>query len=223
MQKPHILVVDDDHRILGLLEKFLIKNNYIVTKSDCAESAIEMMKYFIFDLMIVDVMLPKQNGKEFACFVKSISAKTPIILLTALSDIKDKILGFESGANDYMVKPFEPEELIFRIKNLISMVNTNDKMSQAIIFDDCSYNFITKEFIKNSAYVILSSSEQKLLDFFVQNRCEIISRETISKHLEINERSVDVQVNRLRTKIENDQKNPKFLQTVRSMGYCLYV
>jgi two-component system, OmpR family, phosphate regulon response regulator OmpR len=223
MQKPHILVVDDDHRILGLLEKFLIKNNYIVTKSESAEDAMEAMKYFIFDLMIVDVMLPKQNGKEFARFVKSISAKTPIILLTALSDIKDKILGFESGANDYMVKPFEPEELIFRIKNLISMVKTQDKIGQTIIFGDCSYNFITKEFVKNSVFVILSSSEQKLLDFFVQNRCEMVSREAISKHLEINERSVDVQVNRLRTKIENDQKNPKFLQTVRSMGYCLYV
>jgi two-component system phosphate regulon response regulator OmpR len=173
--------------------------------------------------MIVDVMLPKKSGKEFASYVKSISAKTPIILLTALSDIKDKILGFESGANDYIVKPFEPEELIFRIKNLISMISVQDKISQTIIFDDCSYNFITKEFIKNSVYVTLSSSEQKLLDFFVQNRCEMVSREAISKHLEINERSVDVQVNRLRTKIENDQKNPKFLQTVRSIGYCLYV
>lgn len=223
MQKPHILIVDDDHRILSLLEKFLIKNNYLVTKSESAENAMEMMKYFIFDLMIVDVMLPKKSGKEFASYVKSIFYKTPIILLTALSDIKDKISGFEVGANDYIVKPFDPKELILRIKNLISMVKKQDKINEIIIFGDCSYNFSNKEFIKNSDHVSLSSSEQKLLDFFIRNRCEMVSRDDISKHLEINERSVDVQINRLRAKIERDSKNPKFLQTIRSIGYCLYV
>lgn len=221
--KPHILVVDDDNRILKLLKKFLSQEGFLVSTSTSANEAAELLNNFNYDLIILDVMMPKITGLEFAVKIKENGSTMPIVMLTALSEPEDRVKGLESGANDYLTKPFEPRELLIRINNLINSHNLYKKEQQLIRFGNNSYNLITKEFIQNNTNVKLSSSEKNLLDALISANNETISREELSEKLGgLNLRSVDVQVVRLRNKIESDPKNPQYLKTIRNKGYVLY-
>lgn len=223
-ERPHILIVDDDTRILHLLKKFLEKSGYDVSAAHSVAEAEKHMAQTIFDLLILDVMMPGVTGIEFAKTIKGNKVHVPVILLTALADIEDKIKGLESGADDYISKPFEPRELLLRTKNLIEIYGYNSKKKDLVRFgDDSNYNLHTKAFTKSDEEVILSSTEQKLLEILIECTGAHVSREELSKRMGgLSERSIDVQIVRLRSKIEDDPKKPKFLQTIRNEGYVLY-
>ena len=222
-KKQHILIVDDDNRILKLLKKFLSQNNFLVSTSTSTNKAIKLLSNFTYDLIILDVMMPEITGLEFAAKIKGSGNIMPIIMLTALFEPEDKIRGLEAGANDYITKPFEPRELLLRINNLISAHNRHKKEQQLARFGNNHYNLLTKEFTQNDVNIKLSSSEEKLLDALLKSSNKVIAREELLKEIgALNPRSVDVQIVRLRNKIESDPKNPKFLKTIRNQGYVLY-
>lgn len=221
--KPHILVVDDDNRILKLLKKFLSQEGFLVSTSTSTNEAVELLANFNYDLIILDVMMPEITGLEFAAKIKESGSIMPIVMLTALSEPEDRIKGLESGANDYLTKPFEPRELLLRINNLINSHNLYKKEQQLIRFGNNSYNLVTKEFVQNNESIKLSSSEENLLNILISANNNAISREELSEKLGgLNLRSVDVQIVRLRNKIESDPKNPQYLKTIRNKGYVLY-
>jgi len=222
-KRQHILIVDDDNRILKLLKKFLSQNDFLVSTSISANEAIRLLSNFTYDLIILDVMMPEVTGLEFAAKIKASGNIMPIVMLTALSEPEDKIRGLEAGANDYITKPFEPRELLLRIHNLINSHNRHKKEQQLARFGNNHYNLLTKEFIQNDVSIRLSSSEEKLLDTLLKSSNKVISREELLKEMgALNPRSVDVQIVRLRNKIESDPKNPKFLKTIRNQGYVFY-
>ncbi|MDG1436651.1 MAG: response regulator transcription factor [Rickettsiaceae bacterium] len=219
----HILIVDDDSRILKLLKKFLSQSGYLVSTSNSATEAINLLSNFSYDLIILDVMMPEVTGPEFARQIKDSGSVMPIVMLTALSEPEDKIKGLESGANDYITKPFEPRELLLRINNLINSHSLHKKEQELVMFGNNRYNLITKELVKDDAIIKLSSSESKLLDSLLDSANQVISREELAQKTgTTNPRSIDVQIVRLRSKIENDPKTPQFLKTIRSKGYVLY-
>ena len=221
--KSHILVVDDDNRILKLLKEFLSKEGFLVSTSISTNEAVELLANFDYDLIILDVMMPEITGLEFAAKIKESGSIMPIVMLTALSEPEDRIKGLESGANDYLTKPFEPRELLIRINNLINSHNLYKKEQKLVRFGSNSYNLTTKEFIQNNKSIKLSSSQENLLHILISANNNTISREELSRKLGgLNLRSVDVQIVRLRNKIESDSKNPQYLKTVRNKGYALY-
>ena len=221
--KPHILIVDDDNRILKLLKKFLSQKNFLVSTSKSSSEALALLANFSYDLIILDVMMPEVTGLEFATKIKESGSTMPIVMLTALSEPEDRVRGLESGANDYMTKPFEPRELLLRINNLISSHNSYKKEQQLVRMGNNIYNTTTKELSKNDEVIKLSASEEKLLDILIKLNNAVISREELSEEMEINPRSVDVQITRLRSKIEPDSKTPQFLKTIRNQGYVLHI
>jgi two-component system phosphate regulon response regulator OmpR len=220
----HILIVDDDSRILKLLKKFLSQNGYLVSTSSSATEAVNLLSNFSYDLIILDVMMPEITGLEFATKIKDSGSIMPIVMLTALSEPEDKIKGLEAGANDYVTKPFEPRELLLRINNLINSHNLHKKEQDIIRLGNNYYNLTNKEFIKNDVTIKLSSSEEQLLDTLLASANQVISREELSEKMgSLSPRSIDVQIVRLRSKIETDPKNPKFLKTIRNQGYVIYI
>ncbi|MGV2432698.1 MAG UNVERIFIED_CONTAM: response regulator transcription factor [Rickettsiaceae bacterium] len=226
--KPHILVVDDDTRILKLLSQFLSSHNYLVSTASCAKEAEEYLKEFIIDLMMVDVMMPEVTGIEFAKHIRDSKIHVPIILLTALSEPEDRIAGLEAGADDYITKPFEPKELLLRTENLINLYGRKQDISNKINFGLVVYDMQSKILYNNDSnqnVINMSSRERKLLDLFIENRGKVLSRDTIVNFMGTgtSERSIDVQIVRLRNKIEYDPKHPRYLQTIRNEGYILYI
>ena len=220
--KNHILVVDDDDRIRNLLKDYLTENNYIVSTAENANQAKEKMHYLKFDIIILDVMMPGQNGYELTGEIKK-KIKIPIILLTAKGEVENRIKGLELGADDYIGKPFEPKELLLRIKNIINKNNKIDlKSKQNIGAAEIDLNKMTVS-LKNKLRKI-SNSEKKVLVEMIANPGTTYSREEIGKISGISqERSIDVMITRLRQKIEINPKNPKYLQTVRGSGYVLWI
>jgi two-component system phosphate regulon response regulator OmpR len=224
LARRHILVVDDDSRILTLLKKFLQQNGFSVSTSTSANEATTLLENFIFDLIILDVMLPEITGIEFAEKINSRGNEVPIVMLTALSTVEDKIKGLEAGAKDYMTKPFEPKELLLRINNLLELYDSHKKSAEFIRLGNASYNRVTKEFIKNHSAIKLGNTETKILDVLINAGKQGISREELALKLGVlSLRSVDVAIVRLRYKTEDDPKNPQFLKTIRNFGYVLYV
>ena len=222
--KSHILIVDDDNRILKLLKKFLQQNNFLVSTAVSAKEAFELLEKFIFDLIILDVMMPEITGLEFAQKIKVTGKTLPIVMLTALSEPEDKIKGLEAGAKDYVTKPFEPRELLLRINNLIDSHNIYQKEQKIARIGNCLYNLSTKNLSANNQDISLSSTEQRLLDLLVSSKNEVITRDELSiKMGGLNPRSIDVQIVRLRNKLEPDPKTPKYLKTMRNLGYALYI
>jgi len=220
--KKHILVVDDDDRIRNLLKDYLTENNYIVSTAENADHAKDRLKYFKFDIIILDVMMPGQNGYDLTKEIKR-QIKVPIILLTAKGEVESRIKGLELGAEDYIGKPFEPKELLLRIKNIINKNNKVDlKSKQNIGSAEIDLNKMTIS-LKNKLRKI-SNSEKKVLVEMIANPGTTYSREEIGKISGISqERSIDVMITRLRQKIEENPKNPKFLQTIRGSGYVLWI
>lgn len=222
--KPKVLIVDDDTRILKLLNIFFNQNGFESVSAIDAIEAEQMVLENEFDLIILDVMLPKVTGYDFAQKIKSKISSMPIIMLTALSEPDHRVKGLEIGADDYITKPFDPRELLLRAKNLIELYKNSNPLLSKIIFGKNSYDLYSKEFKSDEKIVQLTSTEKKLLDYMVSNRGEVCTREELSKTMGgLSDRSIDVQIVRLRQKIEDDPKNPKFLQTIRHEGYALYV
>ena len=218
----HILIVDDDDRIRNLLKDYLSENDYIVSTTENADQAKEKLEYFKFDIIILDVMMPGQNGYEFTKEVKK-QIKVPIILLTAKGEVENRIKGLELGADDYIGKPFEPKELLLRIKNIINKNNKIDlKSKHSIGAAEVDLNKMTV-YLKNSLKKI-NNSEKKILIEMLSNPGTTFSREEIGKISGIKqERSIDVMITRLRQKLELDPKSPKYLQTIRGLGYVLWI
>ena len=218
----HILVVDDDDGIRLLVKQYLDKNNFLVTTSSSAENAEEKVSVIKFDLIILDVMMAGKSGLEF---IKKNKPKidTPIILLTARGDANDRIEGLEIGADDYLPKPFEPKELILRIKIIIGKTKKNNQ-KRVIEFDNIQIDLNKLLIIKNKIIFRINNTEKIILEKMVNNPGKTFSRENIGKLINLDkERSIDVIITRLRKKIETDPKNPKYLQTLRGAGYVLWV
>ena len=217
----HILVVDDDDGIRSLLKKFLNENKYLVTTSNSAENAAEKVKLIKFDIIILDIMMRGQSGIDFTINFRN-KLNTPIILLTAKGEPEERIKGLETGADDYLSKPFEPKELLLRVKNILN--KTQNKETRKIKFDNIEIDLNKSKIIRDGNEFKINNSERKILDKMIGSPGETFSREDIGKIIDLEkERSVDVIITRLRKKIELDPKNPKYLQTIRGEGYVLWI
>ena len=218
----HILVVDDDDGIRSLIKKYLNENNFLVTTADSAENASEKISVIKFDLIILDIMMPGKNGLEFIKDHKN-KLDTPVILLTAKGEASERIEGLEIGADDYLPKPFEPKELILRIRNIL---NKTIKTEQVRIMEFANVKIDLNKLliIKNENEFKINNTEKIILEKMINNPGKTFSREDIGQLIELDkERSIDVIITRLRKKIEIDPKNPKFLQTIRGAGYVLWI
>ena len=220
--KAHILVVDDDEGIRTLVKKYLNENNFLVSTAENAEDASEKVKVIKFDLIVLDIMMPGKSGLEFIQEHKK-KLDTPIILLTAKGESDERVEGLEIGADDYLPKPFEPKELILRIKNILEKtIKTEQK--RIIEFENVKINLNKLLIIKNNNEFKINNTEKTILEKMINNPGKIFSREDIGQLIDLDkERSIDVIITRLRKKIEIDQKKPKFLQTIRGAGYVLWI
>ena len=222
---PHILIVDDDKRILQLINDYLIKNNFRISTANNALKAREKIENIEFDLIILDIMMPGESGLKLTDSLKKNNFKTPILLLSALGSADDRIKGLEIGANDYLAKPFEPKELLLRMKNLIKKNKYNKQKTKIVKFGPYTFNLKKEILKKNGKIFILTSSETKLLYILAKDDGKPIIRYNLSKVLNIpnTSRALDVQITRLRNKIENNKKFPTYIQTVRGRGYVLKI
>jgi len=220
--KAHILVVDDDDGIRQLVKQYLNQNDYLVTTAKNAEDALKKIEIVKFDLIVLDIMMPGKTGLEFTNENKN-KIDTPIILLTAKGEASDRIEGLEVGADDYLPKPFEPKELILRIKNILSKTKT--KISKRVIEFGSIKIDLKKLFIhKNEKILKINNAEKTILEKMINSPGKIFKREEIINLIELDkERSIDVIITRLRKKIEENPKSPKYLQTIRGEGYVLWI
>ena len=218
----HILVVDDDDGIRSLVKKYLNENNFLVTTAETAENASDKIKIIKFDLIILDIMMPGKSGLEF---IKDNKKKldTPVILLTAKGEANERVEGLEIGADDYLPKPFEPKELILRIKNILNKTIKTEQI-RIIEFANVRIDLNKLLIIKNDSEFKINNTEKIILDKMINSPGKTFTREDIGQLIELHkERSIDVIITRLRKKIEIDPKNPKFLQTIRGTGYVLWI
>ena len=218
----HILLVDDDEGIRLLVKKYLNENKYLVTTAINAEDAYEKAKVIKFDLIILDIMMPGKSGLEFIRDYKE-NLDTPIILLTAKGQADERVEGLEIGADDYLPKPFEPKELILRIKNILGKTKRND-LKRVIEFQNIKIDLNKQLIFNNQKEFKISNTEKIILEKMINNPGKTFKRLEIGKLIDLDkERSIDVIITRLRKKIELDPKNPKFLQTIRGTGYVLWI
>ena len=225
--KAHLLLVDDDKRILSLLSTYLSKNNFLVSSARNSIEARSLLNYFEFDLLIIDIMMPGENGLHLLESIRK-QINVPAIFLSAKGESKDKISGLEIGADDYLSKPFEPKELLLRLERLLLRNNrkSSNETDRYVEIGNKVFDLYRMELSYENRIVKLTNLEISLLKFLVLNPEKTISREMVLKDLnlnhedkDINQRNVDVQITRLRKKIEQDPKNPRHLKTVRGRGY----
>tara|TARA_B100001093_G_C26769593_1_gene989476 strand:+ start:453 stop:1130 length:678 start_codon:yes stop_codon:yes gene_type:complete len=218
----HILVVDDDEGIRSLVKKYLNENHYLITTAENGEDASEKIKIIKFDLIILDIMMPGKNGLEFI-HEHINELDTPIILLTAKGEANERVEGLEVGADDYLPKPFEPKELLLRIKNILNKTIKSD-LKRVIEFESVKIDLNKKLIFKNNLEFKINNTEKIILEKMINNPGKTFKRIEIGKLIDLSkERSIDVIITRLRKKIELDPKNPKFLQTIRGAGYVLWI
>ena len=217
-----ILIVDDDKRLRELLEDYLSEKKYQIYLSDDFNSAEEMLHYLNFDLIIVDRMMPSGDGIDLIKIIKD-KNQTPVILLTAMGEIENRIEGLKFGADDYLSKPFEPEELYLRIQKLLILFNKEEDYNKSIIFGDFIFHIDTLQLKKKDKDIYLTEGENKLLLKLINKKNTIVLREELAEkdYDESELRKVDVQVTRLRQKIEENPKQPNFIKTIRGKGYKL--
>ena len=221
---PHLLVVDDDTRIRNLLKQFLSENGFRITVAGTAAEARRKLEGLDFDLLILDVMMPGESGVDLTRSLRQ-AKDVPILMLTALSETDSRISGLEAGADDYLPKPFDPRELILRVNNILRRGGppATPKVEQ-IVFGPYTFQIARRELKKSGVAIKLTDREQDILSVFAQRAGETIPRhELVGDGSEVGERTIDVQINRLRRKIERDPANPVWLQTVRGVGYRLSV
>ena len=223
-EKKHLLVVDDDTRLKSLLQRYLREQGFLVSAAENAERAKEFLDLYTFDMLIVDIMMPKISGTEFLKGLRAEKNNVPVILLTAMGDASDRVNGLEIGADDYVPKPFEPKELVLRINNILKRAYEAKEQANRLVFHNICYDLSRGELIGNDGKVIhITPVERVLLNLLGKNPGEVHSREELAEVLGSSEslRTVDVQITRLRKKIETDTKNPRYLQTIRGKGYML--
>lgn len=221
---PHLLVIDDDTRIRNLLFQFLIKNGFRVSVSANADEAKRQLASLDFDLLIVDVMMPGQNGIDLTTSLRQ-TKDVPIFMLTALSETDNRIHGLEAGADDYLAKPFDPRELLLRIHAILRRgLPLNQPKIEQIVFGPYIFSIARRELKKGKEIIKLTDNEQKMMAIFAENAGDIIPRHKFAMDdKNISERAIDVQINRLRRKIEENPALPIWLQTVRGVGYKLSI
>ena len=220
--KAHILVVDDDDGIRNLVKQYLNQNNYLVSTAENAEDASRKVKIVKFDLVILDIMMPGKNGLEFTIEYRK-KIDTPIILLTAKGEASHRVEGLETGADDYLPKPFEPKELILRIINILNKTIKIDE-KKIIKFKNVKIDLNRMFIYKEGSILKINNAEKVILEKMINNPGKIFKRHEIGKLIDLEkERSIDVIITRLRKKIEEKPKNPKYLQTIRGEGYVLWI
>ena len=226
---PHLLIVDDDERIRSLLKQFLIQSDYLVSTAENAEQAGTLLSTIEFDIIILDVMMPGQDGITFTAELRKSKNITPILLLTARGETEDKIKGLEAGADDYLPKPFEPKELLLRINAILRRMPDlkKDQMSpKTLNFGNLTYDVARSELWEGNKQIRLTTTEIHLMKIFTSALGEPISRAelvtSLGKDVSLaQDRAIDVQITRLRRKIEVNPSQPRYLQTVRGAGYML--
>jgi two-component system phosphate regulon response regulator OmpR len=228
VETPHLLIVDDDERIRELLKKFLLRNGFLVSTARDATHARRILSGLAFDMIVLDVMMPGEDGVHFCRDLRE-TLLTPVLLLTAKAEIDDRILGLEAGADDYLAKPFEPKELLLRINAILRRVPADEPAEIApklLYLGPVRYDIGRGEMWKDDALVKLTATESQLMRIFARAPGEAMSRARLVEELsrsgeQTQERAVDVQITRLRRKVEADPKQPRYLQTVRGAGYML--
>ena len=218
----HILVVDDDDRIRELVKQYLLENKYLVTTAKDAFDAKNKIEIIKFDLIVLDIMMPKKSGLELTSEIKK-EIELPIILLTAKGETSERVTGLEFGADDYLSKPFEPKELLLRIRNILNKTLQKSNINKISIGNsnlDLNKLIINRDGKKYK----INNTEKLILEKMIRSSGKVFSREEIGKLININkERSIDVIITRLRQKVETDSKNPQYLQTIRGSGYVLWI
>ena len=218
----HVLVVDDDDRIRELVKQYLEDNNFLVTSAKDALDAKKKLEILKFDILILDIMMPGESGLSLTKEIKK-NNSTPIILLTAKGETQDRIKGLELGADDYLGKPFEPKELLLRIKNILYKIQ-KPILADEIYIGNTIVNLKKLEIKINNKIKKINPQEKKVLEKMLESPGKIFSRDNIGKIINISkERTIDVMITRLRQKIESNPKNPKYLQTIRGSGYVLWI
>ena len=218
----HILVVDDDDRIRELVKQYLEENNFLVTTAVDALDAKKKLEIIKFDILILDIMMPGESGLSLTKEMKK-NNQTPIILLTAKDETGDRIHGLELGADDYLGKPFEPKELLLRIKNILNKIQ-KPLLPDEIYIGSALINLKKLDIKKNKKTIKINPQEKKVLEKMLEFPGKVFSRDDIGKMINISkERTIDVMITRLRQKIESRPKNPKYLQTIRGSGYVLWI
>ncbi len=218
----HILVVDDDDRIRELVKQYLSENKYLITTAKDAFDAKNKIEIIKFDLIVLDIMMPKKSGLELTSEIKK-EIDLPIILLTAKGETSERVIGLEFGADDYLSKPFEPKELLLRIKNILNKTLQKNNINE-ISIGNSNLNLNKLTINRGGKKYKINNTEKLILEKMIRSSGKIFSREEMGKLININkERSVDVIITRLRQKIETDSKNPQYLQTIRGSGYVLWI
>tara|TARA_Y100000992_G_scaffold138211_1_gene91527 strand:+ start:305 stop:982 length:678 start_codon:yes stop_codon:yes gene_type:complete len=218
----HILVVDDDNEIRSLVKQYLDQNNFLVTTANSAEDAVKKINIIKFDLIVLDIMMPGKSGLDFIKENKN-KLKTPIILLTAKGTALERVQGLEMGADDYLPKPFEPKELILRIKNILNKTVVKN-IKKIISFENLTIDLNKKIILKDNKEFKINITEKKIIEEMIGSPGKTFTRDEIANLINLSkERSIDVIITRLRKKIEQDPKNPKYLQTIRGEGYVLWI
>lgn len=220
--RPHVLVVDDDTRICELVSRYLAEHEFVVMTANNTTEARALLKQFIFDVMVVDVMMPGETGLQFTADIRG-KYSTPVLLLTALGETEDRIRGLETGADDYLGKPFEPRELVLRLQSILRRTAARAQPMKAFKVGRWTFDPDLEELNDGAARVKLTAAEVNLIRALAGKPREVISREELAQKcgLDAGERTIDVQVTRLRRKIEDDTKAPRYLLTVRGKGYML--
>jgi two-component system, OmpR family, phosphate regulon response regulator OmpR len=219
---PHVLIVDDDQKIRALLGRFLSGNGFRVTEVGDAGAARAAMRGLTFDLVLLDVMMPGESGLSLAKGLKD-TRPVPICMLTALAEANDRIAGLEAGVDDYISKPFEPRELLLRIRNILRRANGTQTPRDDVRMGPSTFNIARGELRRDDEVVKLTERERDMMRLFAQRLGIAVPRHELSNDENTgSERAIDVQINRLRRKIESDPANPVYLQTVRGKGYILY-
>ncbi|MCB1532530.1 MAG: response regulator [Alphaproteobacteria bacterium] len=220
--RPHILVVDDDERIRDLVSRYLWENEFVVMEAADASAARDMLARYSFDALVVDVMMPGETGLEFT---KGLKGDVPVLLLTALGEAQDRITGLEAGADDYLPKPFEPRELVLRLNAILRRTAKPQEALRPFKIGAWRFDPEMNEFRNGDAVLALTDMEKSLVRALAGRAGEPVSREALAEicGIDAGERTIDVQVTRLRRKIEEDTRNPRYLQTVRGKGYMLRV
>jgi two-component system, OmpR family, phosphate regulon response regulator OmpR len=220
--KPHILVVDDDDRLRALLRKYLSDQGFMVTASADAADARRKLAHFLFDLVVLDVMMPGESGLDLLASLRK-NPREPVLMLSAMGEAEDRIRGLETGAEDYLSKPFEPKELVLRIRSILRRQAAEPEKSGVLGFGDYRFEPATGRLQLGGEAIYLTSSEAAMLKRLAEQAGNPVSREDLASLMSGgSERSVDVQINRLRRKIEDGAGRPQHIQTVRGKGYVLY-
>jgi two-component system, OmpR family, phosphate regulon response regulator OmpR len=219
----HILLVDDDRRIRELLTAYLKTNGFLVTAAGNAAEARKALQGLAFDIIVLDIMMPGENGLDFAASLRGAGNAVPILMLSARSDASDRIQGLTNGSDDYLGKPFEPEELLLRLRNLLRRSQPRPEKITTVKFGDCVFEIENGTLTKASETIRLTGREKEILRLLAATPGQAVARSALQPDgVSDDARAIDVQMNRLRQKIENDPANPVYLQTMRGQGYCLF-